>query len=342
MSHSLKQNFIEMASTALDVASLRYPPFVYGGACNEAPVFCFHEVEPESFEAQIEFLAANGYHTITTDELFNPPDKSVMLTFDDGWGSLWSVGLPLIKKHDIRIVVFLAAGRIGHHPFLTWDQIGEMHESGLVDFQSHTLTHSRIFCSPKIMDFAHPSLKYGPLDAPEWESQPYSLGRPIYESYPRMGCRRYLEDEDLRQACESSAASPGFFDRSDWRNDLKKLVHQHPPRGRFETEEESAQALWRELADSKSLIEEHLIKPVKHVCYPWHCYSKLAVDLSAGAGYEMSFVAKISGRYRGIQPGSPTLIARIGGDFFFRLPGKGRAPLLRILLSKVARRVRGT
>ena len=332
-----------MASTALDVASLRYPPFVYGGQVKEVPVFCFHEVEPQTFEAQLQFLNANGYHTITTDELFNPPDKSVMLTFDDGWGSLWSVGLPLIKKYDIRIVVFLAAGRIGHHPFLTWEQVAEMHETGLVDYQSHTLTHSRVFCSPKVLDFANPSLKYGVLDSPEWESQPYSLGRPIYQSYPRLGdCRRYLEDEDLRLACESSAASPGFFDRSDWRDDLKKLVRGHPRSGRFETDEEREQALRRELADSKSLIEEHLNKQIKHVCYPWHCYSKLAVDLSSKAGYECSYVAKVSGRYRGIQYGNPTLVARIGGDFFFRLPGKGRAPLMRILLSKVARRVRGT
>jgi len=34
------------------------------------------------------------------------------------------------------------------------------------------------------------------------------------------------------------------------------------------------------------------------------------------------------------------MVARVGGDFFFRLPGKGRVPLLKILLKKVARRMR--
>ncbi|HET6453926.1 MAG TPA: polysaccharide deacetylase family protein [Armatimonadota bacterium] len=342
MSRALRQNLIEIASTVIDVISLRYPSFVYGGQIRGVPVFCFHEVEPESFEAQLRFLSQNGYRTITTDEFSNPPDKSVMLTFDDGWGSLWSVGLPLIKKYDARIVVFLAAGRIGWHPFLTWDQAGEMHRTGLADFQSHTLTHSRVFCSPKIVDFAHPSLALGVMDTPEWESLPFSPGRPIYESYPRMGCRRYLEDDDLRAACELyTARDKEFFNRPDWRVPLRSLVSELGPSGRFETHEEMMLALTHELVESKRIIEEHLGKEIRHICYPWHCYSKLAVELSAKAGYEMSFVGKLRGRYQGIQPGSPTLVARVGGDFFFRLPGKGRIPLLRILLTKIARRARG-
>ena len=341
MSFTFKQNHIEIASTALDVALLHYPPFVYGGACREVPIFCFHEVEPEPLEAQLKFLTENGYHTIITDELLSdPPEKSVMLTFDDGWGSLWTVGLPLIQKYGVRIVVFLVAGRIGERHLLTWEQVGEMHKTGLVDFQSHTLTHSRVFCSPTIVDFAHPSLQYGELDAPEWESGPFALGRPIYRSYPRMGCRRYLEDDELRIACESLAAGHGFFEKPHWRKELSALVRKHEPAGRFETDEEQKHAHSRELTESKRLIEEHLGKSVKHLCYPWHCYSKLAVELSATAGYEMSFVGKLHGRYQGIRPGSPTLIARVGGDFFFRLPGKGRMPLFRILLAKVARRMR--
>jgi len=342
MLRALRQNLIEIASTAIDVISLRYPPFVYGGQIRGVPIVCFHEVEPKSFEAQLRFLVENGYRTITTDEFSNPSGKSVMLTFDDGWGSLWTAGLPLIQKYDARIVVFLAAGRIGRHPFLTWDQVGEMHRTGLVDFQSHTLTHSRVFCSPTIMNFAHPSLQYGELDAPEWESGPFAPGRPIYRSYPRMGCRRYVEDEELRLACESLAAGDGFFEKPHWRKELSALVRKHEPAGRFETDEEQENAYRRELEGSKKLIEDRLGKRIKHVCYPWHCYSRLAVDLSAKAGYEMSFVGKLRGRYQGIQPGSPTLIARVGGDFFFRLPGKGRIPLLRILLMKTARRARGT
>jgi len=326
----------------LDLLTGAYPPFVYGAACRDVPVFCFHGVETESFVAQLEFLAANGYRTVTIDEaLANPGRTSVMLTFDDGWGSLWDVGLPLIKKYDVRIVVFLAAARMGESPFLTWEQIGDMHETGLVDFQSHTLNHSRVFCSEKIEDFLHPSFGKTPFDLPEWERGPHALGRPIYRSHPRMGdCRRYLEDDQLRAACESHAADHGgedFFRRPDWRADLRELVGKHPPRGRFETNEEREKALWRELDGSKRMIEERLGKPVNHVCYPWHCYSTLALDLSSKAGYETAFVAKVSGRYRGIRRGNPCLVGRTGGDFFFRLPGKGRVSLARILLRKLCR-----
>ena len=347
---------------------------MYGGALRRTPVFCLHGVEPQLFEAQLRFLTANNYHTLTTEDLeelmsgsLDSERKSVMLTFDDGWGSLWSVGLPLLKKYGVKVVVFLAAGRIrsgglgpdldlrrdsSEHPFLTWEEIGEMHETGLVDFQSHTLTHNRVFCSPRIVDFAHPSLMHecDLLQVPEWNTDGAAsprLGRPVYASSPRTGeCRRYLEDPGLRQACEKYVADlggTGFFRRPRWRRGLAGLACGYRENStapdRYETDEERRLALWREMHESKRLIEQHLPgKTVRHVAYPWHCYSKLAVELSSEAGYLTNFVGKLSRRYDGVQRGTPALVARVGEDFLFRLPGKERVPLLRVLLGKLARR----
>lgn len=387
-----------MASTktraVLDAASMTknllvgaYPGFVYGGpASRGVPVFCFHGVEPVLLEQQLGFLTENGYRTLSTNELHRiatgdrrPDLKSVMLTFDDGWGSLWSVGLPLFKKYNVRIVVLLAAGRIpsgdvgptmddrahgrahptkvpgrdsSDHPLLTWEEVRSMHDTGLVDFQSHTLTHARIFSSPRIVDFARPSIlgRYTLLQMPEWSPEdpgPPRLGRPMYASAPRTGeARRYLEDPDLRAACEDYVAEQGggqFFHRAGWRRELLGWVNHyrmsHTSTARYETDEERAQAVWRELRDSKELIEERLPgKSVTHVGYPWHCHSRLAVELSAKAGYLTNFVGKVRGRFIGIRPGEPCLVARVGGDFLFTLPGKGRVSLLRVLFSKLVRR----
>ncbi|HEX9203227.1 MAG TPA: hypothetical protein VF964_04635, partial [Vicinamibacteria bacterium] len=88
----------------------RYPDFVTGGplARAEVPVFIFHSLEPESFGRKLRYLAENDYCTLAADQYFcvlmgacKPPDRAVLLTFDDGRGSLWSVGLPLMKRYGM-------------------------------------------------------------------------------------------------------------------------------------------------------------------------------------------------------------------------------------------------
>src|SRR6185437_13339493 len=48
----------------------RYPRFLFGlaPAAGEIPVFIFHDVEPETFARQLEFLRANGYRTLSLEE----------------------------------------------------------------------------------------------------------------------------------------------------------------------------------------------------------------------------------------------------------------------------------
>ena len=83
----------------------RYPAFVTGGGLprGEVPVFVFHEAEPEAFARQLAHLADNGYVTLSADEYVGvlrgsapAPERAVVLTFDDGRGSVWSVAAPLL------------------------------------------------------------------------------------------------------------------------------------------------------------------------------------------------------------------------------------------------------
>lgn len=388
MPKSSSRTIVKATSVAVDLLTGAYPAFVYGGGCNHIPVFCFHGVEPELLEQQLRFLTENNYHTLKTSDLeailygYKPlKPRSVMLTFDDGWGSLWSVGLPLFKKYDIKVVVFLAAGRIfdgkaGHNlddlhvgkcdessvlqrdsseiPLLTWDEIYKMHETGLVDFQSHSFSHSKVFVTNKIEDFVQPpSMKnYEVFEIPEWqpdENQHMQFGRPLYASSPRLGnSRRYIEDPEIRHVCQTYVIENGglsFFHRPNWRWELEELVmyyrKTHGNYGRYETSEEHRQAILSELIKSKGLIEGRLPgKEVSHMCYPWHNYSRTSIELSHEAGYKTNFAGKVMHRYWGILMGNPILIARIGGDFFLRLPGKGRESLLKPLFNKILRHLR--
>jgi peptidoglycan/xylan/chitin deacetylase (PgdA/CDA1 family) len=118
------------------------------------PVFCYHLVESEWFEEDLEFLKRNGYHTLTSSQLTDSltgvrdvPERSVLLTFDDGPGNFNSVAFPLLQKYRSRAVAFIAPGLHGNASAdsdfserpMTWEEMAVIHASGLVEFQSHTL-----------------------------------------------------------------------------------------------------------------------------------------------------------------------------------------------------------
>lgn len=157
------------------------------------PVFMYHHVSPrkddmitvtpQTFEAQLQHIRHSGYKTVTPDELAayvsgsgQIPDKSLILSFDDGYLDNYVYAYPLLKQYGLKAVIFLVTGWVDaatassassgeiindykenppshgeskkligegqmHRVIMNWDMVKEAHSSGLVDFQSHTVTH---------------------------------------------------------------------------------------------------------------------------------------------------------------------------------------------------------
>jgi peptidoglycan/xylan/chitin deacetylase (PgdA/CDA1 family) len=388
--------FFEVFDVAKDIYLRRYPSFVYGNTLskNELPVFCFHSTEPSTFEAMLLFLKANKYQTLTTDEYYDilrgnkkfKPDNTVLLTFDDGNGSVWSVVYPLLKKYGYRATVFLVPNLIkgsnhyypnlddvwyGHatiekvlqressvQPFVTWEEIKVMHESGVIDFQSHTLDHSLIFTSPTIVDFVNPKIisKYHPFEF-SWtvNSKEGSdlfaipeLGTPIYTSTPKMtGALKYVEDKRIKEMCLKCVEKNGgekFFENKEWRKRLITAVEEyrknHITQDSYEKKEEQKNAIFYDLKKSKELIEQHLRnKKVNHFCYPWGIGSALSVNISKRVGYITNFWGKAYNSLKNKIGQDPYKISRIGEDFFYLLPGDGRYTLSRVLINKLKKKI---
>ena len=91
----------------------------------------------------LKWLRDHGYTTVLPRELAagQPlPQKAVMITFDDGYESNFTLGLPIFSEFDSKCVISL----ITHHQedrtpgFLTWSQCKAMQLTGLVEFGSHT------------------------------------------------------------------------------------------------------------------------------------------------------------------------------------------------------------
>lgn len=240
-----------------DLLLRRYPPFVSGGPLprGDIPVFVLHGAEPRSLERKLQHLHDNDYQTITADEyvavlLGNrpAPDRAVVLTFDDGRGSVWSVARPLLNRFGMKAVVFLVPGRMGSRPgppaptisdvetgradaaevmrreegpgaLLSWEEVEALSKTGLFDFQSHTLTHARVHTGPRLEGFVTPWSRrgYDAFDQPlvhdrgrDLLGEEAPLGTPLLRSAPRTSeALRFYEDPAVRGRCVGAVEKEG-------------------------------------------------------------------------------------------------------------------------------------
>lgn len=124
------------------------------------PILCYHNLNPtkpgsmnmtpQKFESQIKWLKDNGYNIIPLSEAVEylqgkrsaVPEKSVVITADDGWQSAYDYMYPIVKKYHIPVTLFVYPLTIseGKHA-MTWDELKELQKSGLFDVQGHTYWH---------------------------------------------------------------------------------------------------------------------------------------------------------------------------------------------------------
>lgn len=83
----------------------------------------------------------------------NIPERAIVLTFDDGFESLFQHGYPILSNYGFTATIFLVAGFCGKRnnwpsqpagipgiSLLGWDQIREMDRNG-IEFGAHTVNH---------------------------------------------------------------------------------------------------------------------------------------------------------------------------------------------------------
>lgn len=103
-------------------------------------------ITPEIFNADIQALLAGGYRIIPVSRLVSflqgkaeVPPNAVVITFDDGCAGVYNHAYPVLKRNRIPATVFLITGDVGQKQgILTWPQIREMANSGLVTFGGHS------------------------------------------------------------------------------------------------------------------------------------------------------------------------------------------------------------
>jgi len=102
------------------------------------------------FESHLTYLREKGFHVIPLRRLVDwhlgkapaPPPKSVVLVADDGHKSIYSHMLPIIRKYNVPVTLFIYPSAISNAEYaMTWEQLRALKKTGLFDVQSHSYWH---------------------------------------------------------------------------------------------------------------------------------------------------------------------------------------------------------
>lgn len=139
---------------------VRNPGGVTFDGAQTVPVLCYHRfgtgaskmiVSPAQFEAQLEWLAKNRYQVLSLDELAAflagrqaVPQRSVVITIDDGYESVYRHAYPALKKYGFTATLFVYSDFVGARDALSWAQLQDMAQSRVIDIQAHSKTHRNL------------------------------------------------------------------------------------------------------------------------------------------------------------------------------------------------------
>lgn len=89
-------------------------------------------VSPASFAQQMAFLSRGEFNVITLeqfidyrDENSKLPAKTIIITFDDGYGDNYITAFPILKKHNLKATFFVVTDYIDGDEIFWWLKLGE-------------------------------------------------------------------------------------------------------------------------------------------------------------------------------------------------------------------------
>jgi len=133
------------APTRLAIAVPRIPILTYHHL--DVPEAGDYSVSSAKFAAQMQWLADQGYQSISPDALLaaamgstSMPPRPVMISFDDNYREPYDLAVPVLKAHHFTATFFIMTVTIGKRFFMTTDEIRQLAREGFT-IGGHTWDH---------------------------------------------------------------------------------------------------------------------------------------------------------------------------------------------------------
>lgn len=118
-------------------------------------------VPVEIFDKHLSYINENGWQVLSLPRFLSAlsdtsafPEKSILITFDDGYLSTLKKAAPVLKKFNYPAVIFVPTSFVGSYnafdadifyepkePICSWEELQQLEEAGF-SVQSHGTSHS--------------------------------------------------------------------------------------------------------------------------------------------------------------------------------------------------------
>lgn len=102
---------------------------------------------PPEFERQLRYLRDRGFHAATMAELSEHlqgrkrlPERSVVLTFDDGYMDNYLYAFPALARQGFSGTFYIITGLVGMPGYMNWPHLRELLAGGM-EIGAHSQTH---------------------------------------------------------------------------------------------------------------------------------------------------------------------------------------------------------
>ncbi|WP_025209708.1 polysaccharide deacetylase family protein [Hippea sp. KM1] len=297
-------------------------------------ILCYHNIDygkridPDTFEKNLITLKENGFKPIRLSEIYSYiennkplPNKTVHITFDDGYADNYIYAYPILKKHGFFATIFIIANKVSdgikratyeelagmniankakelieRSTYVSWSELVLMLDSGVFEVGSHSLNHRACFCCPKIHTFNKDNSYDWFLEL----TNDRRLGLPIYHKKWECTTLCMRDDPRLRDYLAEFVKNEGgvlFFKRKDALSVLRKkartFIRKNGLKVLFDTQKEKEERIEREIYQSKRIIEERLNRKIDFFCYPWGHYDEDVIYHLQKAGYKAALTLNV-------------------------------------------------
>ena len=145
-----------LSALADESDEVKVPILLYHNITSDDSTGDLANISAKDFENHMKAIVNAGYDVIKLSDYIayvrgekTLPDKPLVITFDDGYLSNYEIAYPILKRLQIPATIFVVTGTVGervedgkvNNSHFSWVQALEMQQSGLIDIESHTLSH---------------------------------------------------------------------------------------------------------------------------------------------------------------------------------------------------------
>jgi hypothetical protein len=330
------------------------------GIPNPNWVWQFLTIPHQIFEDHLRVFKRKGFNTIDLSQLYDYvstgkpiPPNSIVLTFDDGYLDNWVYAYPLLKKYGFKGTIFVNpefvdptedyrpdlenvwSGKAKEEEltsfgFLSWREMREMEKHGVMDIQSHAMTHTWYFSGPELVDFRHPGDPYVWMNwnkdigrkykyLSENQEDLIELGASVCKNEKSLAAKRYYPDKSFDDFLTKYVKLNGgkdFFKNISWREKLFQIVKDYKGENalndRSESELDQRDRYEWELKESKDILEKELRKKIGFLCWPGGGKNEFSIEISKRYYLASTTSSRDQSKQKNIFGEDPSIIRRIG------------------------------